>query len=143
MLYVNIRKDEKIDETGAPKVVWGLSGSFTPIDGRPYQYLVVLTQEAILSDGARKYLFAVWGLKETLDIDFDEELFDQNKLESIEPPFFEAHFLGNNPRQIIDKIDEMLNRMKDYDYQLDIWTMGKEISHIAPKAHIRRQYHLG
>jgi len=138
MLYANIRKDEKIDETGSQKVVWGLSGAFIPIDGRPYQYLVVLTQEAILSDGACKYLFAVWGLEETVDIDFNEEIFNQNKLEPIEPPFFEAHFLSNNPKQIINKIDAMLNRMKDYDYQLDIWTMGREISYITPKVHIRR-----
>jgi len=43
MSYVNIRKDTQINGNGALQVLWGLSGTNTPIDGDPWQYLVELT----------------------------------------------------------------------------------------------------
>jgi len=141
MAYINIRKDMQFDPSGSLKVAWGLSGTQTPIDGKPWQYLAVLSPEEILDDGSQKYLFGLWGLTELVKINFSESLFEQHRLQPIEPLFLETYLVIDNVESVTDKIEEVLEKSKNYDYQLDVFELGRELSNITPVT-TKRQWHL-
>jgi len=141
MTYINIRKDTQFDETGSVRIVWGMSGTETPIDGRPWQYLAVLAPGKVLDDGKQKYLFGLWGQTELVKINFSESLFEQHRLQPIEPLFLEVDLVTDEIESVADKIGEVLEKSKNHDYQLDVFELERELSNIIPVT-IKRQWHL-
>jgi len=142
MSYVNIRKDTQINGNGALQVLWGLSGTSTPIDGDPWQYLVELMPQRVSIYGEREYLLTIKGLDEKDKIDFTQNLFEQYNLHPVEPAFLEAVFLTDNIEQVVDKLGNLFKQEKDYDYWLEIPGIEKKISDIVT-LHIKRCWHAG
>jgi len=142
MSYRNFRKDEQITENGALRILWGLSGTSTPIDGNPWQYLVELMPQRISIYGEREYLLTIKGLDEQDKINFTQNLFEQYNLHLIEPAFLEAVFLTGYIEQIVDKLGELLIQTRNYDYWLEIPGIEKKISNIVPLIN-NRCWHAG
>jgi|GEM_PF-4547883 len=142
MSYMNIRKDEQRNENDTLQVLWGLSGTNKPIDGNPWQYLIELMPQRVSIYGEREYLFSIKGLKNQDKIDFTQNLFEQYNLQLIEPAFLEAVFLTGYIEHTVEKLGELLEREKDYDYWLEIPGIEKKISDIVPLT-IKRCWHAG
>jgi len=142
MSYVNIRKDTRRIGNGALQALWGLSGIKSPIDGEPWQYLVELMPQRISIYGEREYLLTIKGLESEDKIDFTQNLFEQHNLHLVDPAFLEAVFLTDTIEQLIDKLGNLFEREKNYDYWLEIPGIEKKISDIVPLI-IKRCWHAG